>query len=259
MYAMCAGLCALSFRYSYVNAAVTAYVIAYMSFCFFASFANFDYYPFIMALSILPLLGHRRAYRVTVAALEVVCAFICSFLVARAMYEIKLGGKHAFVAGALAVPLLLIWASPAGPLMSQRDDNQTAETCGVAILLAMQFFPAMTFILAAIGSLIGHVPLEASGTLFRIADAGYIGISQGRFQWWTKYRFLAQIIQITSFSPFFALALAKLTPRAFRVFRKENAVKLSLITVGFILLIMISAVMISVMSEGLIAIDWSKA
>jgi hypothetical protein len=258
MYALCAVLCALSFRYGYVNAAIIAYVTAYISFCFLTSFTNFDYYPFIMALSILPLLGHRRAYRAAVAALEVVCAFICSFLVARAMYEIKLGGKYAFVAGALAVPLLMIWASPAGPLMSHRDDNPTAETCGVAILLAMQFFPAMAFILAAIGSLIRHVPLEASGALFHIADAGYIGISQGRFQWWTKYRFLAQIIQTISFLPFFALALAKLAPRAFRVFRRENAVKLSLITIGFILMIMISAVMISVMSDSLIAIDWSK-
>jgi hypothetical protein len=258
MYALCAGLCALSFRYGCVNAVVIAYVIVYISFCFLTSFTNFDYYPFIMALSILPLLGNRRAYRVTVAVLEVVCAFICSFLVARAMYEIKLGGKYAFVAGALAVPLLLIWASPAGLLMSHRDDNPTAGTCGVAILLAMQFFPAMAFILAAIGSSIRHVPLEVSGALFHIADAGYVGISQGRFQWWTRYRFLAQIIQIISFSPFFALALAMLTPRAFRVFRRENVVKLSLITIGFILLIMISAVMISVMSDSLIAIDWSK-
>ncbi|MDR3354485.1 MAG: hypothetical protein LBO21_05560, partial [Synergistaceae bacterium] len=230
MYALCAGLCALSFRYSYVNAAAAAYVIAYMSFCFFASFTNFDYYPFIMALSILPLLGKRRTYRVTVAALAVVCAFICSFLVARAMYEIKLGGKYTFVAGSLAVPLLMIWASPAGPLMSQRDENPTAETCGVAILLAMQFFPVLTFILAALGSLIRGVPIESSGALFHIADAGYVGISLGRFPWWTKFRFLAQIIQIISFSSFFVLALAKLTPRAFRVFRGENAAKLSFVT-----------------------------
>jgi hypothetical protein len=211
-----------------------------------------------MALSVLPLLSKRRAYRVTVAVLEIVFAFICSFLAVRAMYEIKLGGKYAFVAGALAVPLLLIWASPAGPLMSHRDDNLTAETCGVAILLAMQFFPAMAFILAAVGSLIRHVPIETSGGLFHIADAGYIGISQGRFQWWTKCRFLAQIMQTISFSSFFALALAKLTPRAFRVFRRGNAVRLSFITIGFIILIMISAVMMSMMFGGLIGIDWNK-
>jgi hypothetical protein len=258
MYAMCAGLCALSFRYRYVNAAAAVCVIAYMSFCFLKSFGNFDYYPFLMALSLLPLLSKKRAYRVTVAALAIVCAFISSFLVARAMYEIKLGGKYAFVAGALAVPALMIWASPAGPLMSQRDDNPTAETCGVAILLAMQFFPATAFILAALGSWIRHVPIDASGALFHIADAGYVGISLGRFPWWTKFRFLAQIIQTISFSSFFALALAKLTPRAFRAFRRENAAKLSLITVGFILLIMISVVMISVMSDSLIGIDWSE-
>jgi hypothetical protein len=76
MYALCAGLCALSFRYGCVNAAVIACAAVYISFCFLASFTNFDYYPFIMALSVLPLLSKRRAYRVTVAVLEVVFAFI---------------------------------------------------------------------------------------------------------------------------------------------------------------------------------------
>jgi hypothetical protein len=258
MYALCAGLCALSFRYGHVNAAVVACVVAYMSFCFLVSFSNFDYGPFIMALSVLPLLCKRRAYRVTSAAIVVICAFICSFLVVRAMYEIKLGEKHSFVAGSLAVPLLMIWASPAGPLLSQRDENPTAESCGAAILLAMQFFPAMAFIISAIASSILGVPAETSGTLFHIADAGYVGISQGRFPWWTKYRFLAQIIQVIAFSSFFALALAKLDSRAFRAFRRENAVKFSLLVVGFIILITISAVTISTMADRLIVVDWSN-
>jgi hypothetical protein len=258
MYALCAGLCALSFRYRHANAAVVSCVIAYMSFCFLTSFADFDYYPFIMALSMLPLLCKGRAYRVTVAAIIVICAFICSFLVVRAMYEIKLGGKHSFVAGALAVPLFMIWASPAGPLLSQRDENPATESCGAAILLAMQFFPAMAFIISAIASSIRGIPAEASGALFHIADAGYVGISQGRFPWWTKYRFLAQIVQAIAFSSFFTLALAKLDSRAFRAFRRENAVKFSLLVIGFIILITISAVMISAMADRLIVVDWSN-
>ncbi|MDR0647886.1 MAG: hypothetical protein LBF92_00920 [Synergistaceae bacterium] len=254
LYAICAGLCAASFRYRYANASAVAAVLVYMSLSFLADFTNFDYYLFIMALSTLPLLGDGRGYRVAVAALVLICAFICSFLVVRAMYEIRLGGKHAFVAGALAVPLLMLWASPSGLLLSQREGNRAAELCGVAIPFAMQFFPAVAFIVAAIASLARHVPMDAAGALFHIANAVYIGVSQGRFPWWGKFRFLAQIIQAVAFSSLFALALAKLQPRAFRAFRMENAAKLTLLVMGFILLIMASVVMISMMFDSLIAI-----
>jgi hypothetical protein len=255
LYALCAGLCALTFRHRYVNAAVAAAAVIYMSFCFLTDFTNFDYYIFIMALSVLPLLGSGRRYRVAVAVFVLVCAFVCSFLVVRAMYEIKLGGKHAFVAGSLAVPLLMLWASPTGPLLSQRDENQAAELCGVAIPLAMQFFPAVAFIIAAVASLARHVQMDAGGALFHIADAGYVGISQGRFPWWPKYRFLAQIVQAVPFSSLFVLALARLSPRAFRAFRTGNAVKLSLFAIGFIFLIMASVVAVSMMFDSLIAIE----
>jgi hypothetical protein len=236
-----------------VNAIVVAAVAVYMSFYFLANFMNFDYYLFIMALSLLPLLGSGRGYRVTVAVLVLIFAFICSFLVVRAMYEIKLGGKHDFVAGALAAPLLMLWASPMGPLLSQGEEKRTAELCGVAIPLATQFFPAVVFIAAAVASLVRSVPMDAAGALFHIADAGYIGISLGRFQWWGSYRFLAQIIQTVSFTSLFVLALAKLQPRAFSAFRRENAVKLFILTIGFIILIMVSVVMISMMFDSLAA------
>jgi hypothetical protein len=203
-------------------------------------FRFFDYHLFIVTLSILSLsVSGSKKWSVILSSALALCTIFSGIMAARAIYGVKFGAYHAYVAGAVIIPFLTLFISAAGLLLSRK--NSPASQYAALCLVSLQFFPAAVFVLQGLLSV---------NTLFYIADANFVGVSPGLFPWWSRGRFVAMFVQFFAFAPFFALSLAQMTPEIFtRDFDKKNLVKSILVIIGTIIAVTLATLTISLISD----------
>lgn len=210
VYAMCFAQIILNFRDNRINMVFTAVLFVVSAYAFFASFELFDYHVFALACGFTVLLtgnsGDRR-YAIAASVALFICAVASGMLVIRSINGIAAGIHQPVTFGSIAVPFILLLSAPLCLLLASSDRNKYT-LAGVASLL---FFPAAVFLIHVVGSHVVVIsPYNNINTLFYIVNADFIGLSTDRFTWWTNWRFIGQILQLTAFVPLFLLAVFSL-------------------------------------------------
>jgi hypothetical protein len=193
-----------------------------LAYSFFFAFEVFDYHLFVMMCSLLALEVvkiEKRSYARLFCFTFIAAAIAAGVLTLRSLYGIYEGTYHAYVAGAVAIPFLMLFAALAGLFLAKDAKNTPALNYAVGCLAALQFFPIIAFVLLAVSSLCG----SGVDVLCYISGASFLRISLGQFLWCSGWRFAGLAIQILAFAPFFALAFAQMAPDLFmRAFSREN-------------------------------------
>jgi hypothetical protein len=246
LYALCVVQCALRLRNRYVNAFFLLTLVLYLSRSFLFAFEFFDYHLYIMTCGLFALEAARapkgRHYGYLLCGVLAACAFASGILTVRSIRGIYEGAYHTYVAGSVAVPFLMLSIAGAGFLLVKNENAPVADRAATC-MIALQFFPVVAFALHAANVFHG-VPVEGGiDTLSYIARANFFNffnvlpaLPLRRLDW----RLITLAIQCFAFAPFFALALAQMTPNVFaRVFDKENRKKRLLEVAVFLALIAI--------------------
>lgn len=211
LYVLCIVQCCLAFRDRRVNITFFSILFFYLGYAFFVAFDLFDYHMLTLACGLCTLLAARngpgrRQTAFALCAALVFGAVLSGILVYRSMGNIASGLYSPHVGGAVAVPFIMLFAAPLCLLLaSERVDHRKYAHIG---LTALQLFPALIFVLHVVLShAVGISPYDNIGMLFYIADADPVGLSTGKFAWWSNWRFIGQLVQLTAFVPLFGLAV----------------------------------------------------
>ncbi|MDR2179379.1 MAG: serine/threonine protein kinase [Synergistaceae bacterium] len=244
LYALCVVECILQLRNKYMNAFFLLTLALYLSYSFFFAFEIFDYHLFIMTCSLFALetaRAERRNYGSLLCGALIVCAFVSGVLVVRSLYGIQRDVYHAYVAGAVAIPFLMLSIALAGLFLIKK--NTSAASYAVSFLIASQFFPVMAFIAHSMESMRGIYSRSGIDVLFYVANATFLKISPNHFLWRANAYYMGMIVQCFAFIPFFLLAFMQITSEAC-VLNKKNSMKLLFAVAGFI-------VAIAVLTDGM--------
>ncbi|MDR1510565.1 MAG: hypothetical protein LBS53_13110, partial [Synergistaceae bacterium] len=220
---------------------------------FLFAFEIFDYHLFIMTCGLFALSAAsigKRHYGGWVCGLLAACAVAAGILAARSVYGISEGVYHAYVAGSVAAPFLMLLAASAGAALVKNDKNAFLANYAAACLLALQFFPLAAFVLRGVDFLRGVLFEGSADTLFYIASATSLRALPGQFFWRPGWRIAGLTVHFQAFASFFVLAFSQMTPGIFaRVSDKGNRKKLSLAAAVFV-------VVIAALTKAVSAIGW---
>ncbi|MDR1376347.1 MAG: serine/threonine protein kinase, partial [Synergistaceae bacterium] len=145
LYALCVVQCALRLRNRYVNAFFLLALVLYLSRSFLFAFEIFDYHLFIMTCSLLVLeAAKEQKYGTLFCCSLAVCAVVSGILVVHSLYGVYEGAYHSYVAGAAAIPFLMLFIALSGLCFVKKNTSMT--NCAAGCLIAFQFFPAIVFV-----------------------------------------------------------------------------------------------------------------
>ncbi|MDR1471412.1 MAG: serine/threonine-protein kinase [Synergistaceae bacterium] len=223
IYLLFAGQCFLRFGNKYMNLLLPSALFIYSAFTFLYALHAFDYHLFVMGATLIVLYsaGCRSDRRgAALCAALLLCSLVCVGLVVR--YILNSGRYHDYVAGAAAMPFLILFAAVAGFVAIARKNSPRAGYA-LIFLLAMQLFPLAAFAAHFMDSLFKGVSIyDNADTLFYITNANFIGLTSARFPWWLNGRVIGYVMQALAFAPFCALAAARMTPGIFMLVLDEN-------------------------------------
>lgn len=235
----CAGQCAARLRHGWANAAFGLALLSYLVGSAVVDFRLFDYAFLGLGLGLLSLWagGMGRGARSAICLGLVACAVATATLILR----VRGDTHYAFVAGAAAIPLLMLLAAPVGPLLGRGEGK--GPLVGIGASIALLLFPSIAFVIYILD------PVDGSSLPFHIADASFIGFSSERFPWWRWGRVAGSILQIVALGPLLFLAAARAAPDALlRAIGREGRGKVSwsagvsafLIVVGLLVILKLS-------------------
>ncbi len=208
LYGLCAVQCYLGFRYRRLNIVFLALLFADLGYAFFVEFDLFDYHLLTLACGLAVLEADRtggRKYSLALSVALIVGALVSGVGVFRAFAGVAAGSYQPYVAGAMAVPVVL-FLTAVFCLLTASNDKAHRRYASIG-LIGLQCLPALIFLLHLILSHgAGVSPFDNFNTWFYIVDADFIDLSTEKFSWWTNGRILGQMIQLTAFVPFFVLA-----------------------------------------------------
>jgi hypothetical protein len=238
IYVLCAVQCALRFRSKIMNVFFLLALVLYLSGSFLFAFELFDYHLFIMTCGLFALSAasiEKQRYGGLLCGFLAACAVVAGILTVRSVYGIHEGTYHAYVAGSVAVPFLLLLAALAGAALAKNKKNASLTNYAAACLLALQLFPLVAFVLYVLQNAAFLRGVSSSAdTLFYIASANALRALPNQFLWQTIWRFAGMAVQLLAFASFFVLALAHMLPDIFTcIFDKGNRGKFSLATTSF--------------------------
>jgi serine/threonine protein kinase len=254
LYALCVVQCVLQFRNRYMTAVFLLALIFYLLYSGLFVFEIFDYHLFIMTCSLFVLEAARtgrRAYGSLLCCVLMVCAFVAEFLVVRSIHGIYRGEYHAYVAGAAAIPFLMLFIALAGLFLMKK--NTWALNCATACLIVFQFFPVLSTVLHFVDPLRGIASRGGIEALFYMTNATYLKMLPSQFWGPINVRWVGLLVQCLAFVPFFVLAFAQTAPDLFvGVFDKTNRKKLSFAVMGFVFAVAVLTEGVSMLSGFLL-------
>ena len=214
LYAACAVLCIIKFKYVAVNLAFMIVLSCYIMFCTFMNLSAFDYSLLALTLGMFMIEASRdKKYKIIMSVVLLVFSLISCGLIFRTLSASQSISFRAYTSSSLGVPLLMLTASGFTLLHAHNI---------IAGVMGLQLFSFISFALAI---------MTGSMTLINIANMNFITIS------WLKYgKILGMLLEIIAFESTICVFAAKRVPEFFTTLLNNS--NKALILISFCVLIM---------------------
>ena len=224
LYAACAVLCVLQFKYAALNLAFMVVLSCYLAFCAFVNISAFDYSLLALTLGMFMVEASRtKKYTFLMSAVLLAFALIFSGLIFRRLSASQSIAFRAYTASSFGVPLVMLTAAIVSALPGYSV---------IAGAMGLQLFAFISFMLAI---------MTGSMTLINVTNMNFIAIS-----WLKLAKILGLFMELIAFESMIYVFAAKRVPETLTALHNNSnkalivmALSVLILAVGLVLLAII--------------------